>query len=341
MLQDTRFSASSTYVRLLYLPIKAKNMSHVMYWHSCDASSTTADVPKEEAWVQRPSTFPLMCRTGSWVPTYMSLEWEEDCINSFISLSVVLQKSTWTPREHGALQLTAKRCAVLHRVSQERRRQWSARLVAWRSAPLARRHGIRSACARKTKLVQYQLSRGKRGTRGDNMVFQFLLARGASSVPRISFMEQLLSTSQVHLWDFPSLLVFPKYNSSLNICLNDTFYFLILIINIIWVLTKLVIPLTFLKGEALSRALNLPKGSVRLLELWLVPIQKNPIHLYSGIQTLLILWLRNHPCLIFIESLHSQILTLTESGCKISHLVWEIWFMLILHRCKQPTDKVA
>lgn len=55
---------------------------------------------------------------------------------------------------------------------------------------------------------------------------------------------------QLQLGDCPSLLVFPKYNSSLNITLNATFYFLIL--NIICVLVKLGLQLTLLKGEALQ-----------------------------------------------------------------------------------------
>lgn len=40
--KDTRFLGSSSWVNLLYLLIKAKNTSCVVYCHSCDASSATA-----------------------------------------------------------------------------------------------------------------------------------------------------------------------------------------------------------------------------------------------------------------------------------------------------------
>lgn len=115
------------------------------------------------AWVGSALAHAPLCRTGCCLPSHMSLEQEEDCIKSFISLSVAFQKSTWTHREHGAPQLTAKLCATSQRASRELRCQWSALPASWPSAPPARSHGMGSTCARKTQLVWYQLSRGKKG----------------------------------------------------------------------------------------------------------------------------------------------------------------------------------
>lgn len=82
-----------------------------------------------------------------------------------------------------------------------------------------------------------------------------------------------LLTSPVHLWEFPSLLVFPKYNSSLNISLNDTFFFKYLLLILIGYLPNLWCHWQFWQVKPF-RASNLPKGFVCLLELWFVPIQK-------------------------------------------------------------------
>lgn len=198
------------------------------------------------AWVQSALAPTPSCRIGCCIPRHMSLEQAGDCIKSFISLSVAFQKSTWIPREHGAPQLTAKPCATLHRASQEHRCQWSAPPATWPSAPLARRRGTHSTCARKTKLLQYQPSRGKTGIHGGHAVFQFFSSPGLAS----GSWNDFLLGPQLQLWDCPSLLVFPKYNSSLNITLNDKFYFLILIIVCVFV--KLGLQLTLLKGEALQ-----------------------------------------------------------------------------------------
>lgn len=78
------------------------------------------------AWVWSTLVSTPLCRIGCCIPRHLSLEQEGDCIKSFISLSVAFQKSTWTPREHGALQPTAKQCATSHRVSREHWCQWSA-----------------------------------------------------------------------------------------------------------------------------------------------------------------------------------------------------------------------
>lgn len=90
-----------------------------------------------------------------------------------------------------------------------------------------------------------------------------------------------------------------------------------------------------------SRTLNLPKGFVHMLELWPMPHTKNPIYQYCRIQILPILWLRNHPCLIFVESLHRQTLTATQSvnftWCGMRSLI----YMVIFLKCKKPTYQVV
>lgn len=199
----TCFSESISCLHLLYPPIKAKNMSLVVCCCYCDASSAAAvaEYHFRPAWkksrpkspwaqVQRASTSPCPCRTESCIARYVT-EMIRGPYDWFISASVVFQKSTWTLREHGALRLTARRCATLGRASQECRCRWSVRLATWRSAPLARRRGTHSACAQKTKLLWYQLSRGKRGSHRCCVIFWFVLARSARSVSNISFIELL------------------------------------------------------------------------------------------------------------------------------------------------------
>lgn len=197
-------------------------------------------------WVWSALASTPLCRIGCCMPRHMSLEQEGDCIKSFISLSVAFQKSTWTPREHGAPQPTAKPCATSHRASRERRCQWSAPPATWPSAPPARSRGTGSTCARKTKWLQYQLSRGKMGIHEGRAIFWFSSSQGLMFGSWSSF----LLGPQLQLGDCPSLLVFPKYNSSLNITLNAKFYFLIL--HVICVLVKLGLQLTLLKCEALQ-----------------------------------------------------------------------------------------
>lgn len=185
--------------------------------------NTISDLPEKKsslkspwAQVQRASTSPCPCRTGSCIPRRVT-GMRRGPYDRFISASVVFQKSTWTPREHGALRLIARRCATLGRASQECRCRWSVRLATWRSAPLARRHGTHSACAQKTKLLWYQPSRGKRGSHRSCVIFWFVLAWSACSVSNVSLMELFPSG-----FLGPSLLVFPKYNSNLMITLNYT-----------------------------------------------------------------------------------------------------------------------
>lgn len=103
-----------------------------------------------------------------------------------------------------------------------------------------------STCARKTKLLWYQPSRGKMGIHDGRAVLWFFSSQGA----HVSSQSNFLLGPQLQLRDCPSLLVFPKYNSSLNITLNDRFYFLTL--NIICVLVKLGLQLTLLNGEGIQ-----------------------------------------------------------------------------------------
>lgn len=108
------FSASSTYVCLLYLPIRVQNMPHVAYYrswmlpekaeHNCrPARSGGAGLNAQGhglRGLQLPH--PPTHRIRSYMPRHSSLKWEEGSTNSVISLCYVSEvhldpQRAWCP----------------------------------------------------------------------------------------------------------------------------------------------------------------------------------------------------------------------------------------------------